>query len=408
MDFPSPIRIVRLRWAILGLCLFGGGALHLGSVELPWLGLMLITCTLAAANLLWKLAPQTARWAALDIQLGIDFLCLTALLYLTGGPANPLVSLYLLLIALAAQALPARCTWLLAGASMLAYALLFRWHHPIAVAGEHADMLISLHLAGMWLTFCVCSIVLAGPLARLSRTVREREHELSRIRETQLRDEKLVALGMIAAGAAHELGTPLNTLTLLADDLAERYMDDPELDEDIRLMRSQLGACRRALGRLKQQGGELASPPEPIAQQLDRLMANWRNLRPQVGLHYQPALATAPTLWLDPSFGPALLNLLNNAADASPDGEVTVHADWRAPLLIIRIRQAGTLTSRPAFDHPAMPVNSSKQHGMGLGVFLAHATLDKLGGTLQMDNDAESVCTTLSLPLPANKTTSRQ
>ncbi len=400
MDFPSSIRIVRLRWAILGLCLLAGGALYLGAVELPWPALALVACSLASANLVWSLASGSARWAALDVQLGVDFLCLTALLYLTGGPANPLVSMYLLLIALAAQAMPAIRTWLLAAASMLAYALLFRWHQPIMVAGEHSDMLISLHLAGMWLTFCVCGIVLAGPLARLSRTVREREQELGRIRETQLRDEKLVALGMIAAGAAHELGTPLNTLTLLADDLAERYAGDPELDDDIRLMRNQLGACRRALGRLKQQGGELASPAEPVSQQLGHLVANWRNLRPQIELDYQPALASAPTQWFDPSFGPALLNLLNNAADASPDGRITVQADWRAPMLVIRIRHTGSLPPQLELGHPAMPVTSSKQHGMGLGIFLAHATLDKLGGTLQMESDARGVCTTLALPLP--------
>ena len=228
-DLPRPQRFTWLALSLAGLASAG--------IALPYPPLLLATAAAVVANLLWQSAPAH-RLARLDMQLAWDALFLTELFFFTGGSANPLVSLYLLLIALSALTQSPRTTRALALACVLAYGALFVWHRPLPPVPGGTDMLIALHLAGMWLTFAASAWVIGGPLARLALTLRRREQEIARLRENQLRDEQLVALGMLAASAAHELGTPLNTLTLLCDDW-QAAPPAAGMEDDLVLMRDQ-------------------------------------------------------------------------------------------------------------------------------------------------------------------------
>ena len=397
-DADLPLKLVKLRWLWLaGLALSLAGLASAG-IALPYPPLMLATAAAVVANLLWQSAPAH-RLARLDMQLAWDALFLTELFFFTGGSANPLVSLYLLLIALSALTQPPRTTRALALACVLAYGVLFVWHRPLPPVPGGTDMLIALHLAGMWLTFAASAWVIGGPLARLALTLRRREQEIARLRENQLRDEQLVALGMLAASAAHELGTPLNTLTLLCDDW-QAAPPAAGMEDDLVLMRDQLAACRLALARLRSRGHDnTPASAAPLAGQLSALLADWLNLRPGVLLETEFDLPGAPLPPFDPGFGPALVNLLNNAADAAGNQPLRLSARIADRQLVLNLSHPGELGVSLA-QRPLNPQPSSKPNGLGLGTFLAHATLEKLGGRLEVRPQAGQVLTRLSLPLP--------
>ena len=396
-DADLPLKLVKLRWLWLaGLALSLAGLASAG-IALPYPPLLLATAAAVVANLLWQSAPAH-RLARLDMQLAWDALFLTELFFFTGGSANPLVSLYLLLIALSALTQSPRTTRALALACVLAYGALFVWHRPLPPVPGGTDMLIALHLAGMWLTFAASAWVIGGPLARLALTLRRREQEIARLRENQLRDEQLVALGMLAASAAHELGTPLNTLTLLCDDW-QAAPPAAGMEDDLVLMRDQLAACRLALARLRSRGhDEAPACAVPLAGQLSALLADWLNLRPGVLLETDFDLPGAPLPPFDPGFGPALVNLLNNAADAGPD-KLDIRLDWDHQWLRLSIRDHGAGVPLAIAEQLGRPFFTTKGKGFGLGLFLSQASVTRAGGTVKLYNhEAGGTLTELKLP----------
>jgi two-component system sensor histidine kinase RegB len=139
------------------------------------------------------------------------------LLYLSGGAANPLISLLLVPVTVAALSLSGTLTAAVAALSIALYTFLVWFYLPLSVAD--AERATRLHLAGMWLTFVVSVAMIAWFIARMTASVRERDRHLAAAREKALRDERVVALGALAAGAAHELGTPLATIAVVIGDL---------------------------------------------------------------------------------------------------------------------------------------------------------------------------------------------
>jgi two-component system sensor histidine kinase RegB len=254
-DLPDAVRLIaRLRWlmlaaglALLLLCAASG-------LSLPWLLLLQALATLAGVNFILGRHLQRDDVPLLMLRLGLlaDVLALTECLAFSGGAANPLASLYLPAVLFAALLSPGLFAWGLSLLSMLAYAVLFAWHLPWPLQGNDAAYAFSLHLLGMWLTFALSAVLITSFVSWLARQLAAREAALAAARETQLRDEQLLAVGMQAAGAAHSLSTPINTLSLLVDDMLQQHAADANLQEDLRLMRAQLGSCAQALTRLKQ------------------------------------------------------------------------------------------------------------------------------------------------------------
>ncbi|HJV06215.1 MAG TPA: HAMP domain-containing sensor histidine kinase [Chromobacteriaceae bacterium] len=386
------------------MLLAGGGALlacWAWGVALPWglLGQALLTLLLAHGGLsLWLRRGGPVR---LILQLGLllDVLTLTELLAFSGGAANPLASLYLPPVLLAALLSPGWFAWALAVLTLVLYGLLFAWHLPWPVAGHDAAYAFNLHLIGMWLTFALSALLIAGFVSWLARQLAEREAALAAARETQLREEQLLAVGMQAAGAAHSLSTPINTLTLLVDELASEHASVPGLGDDLALMRGQLSCCREALARLKH-GSEPQQAAAPLFAMLAERLSGWRSLRPDVRLHWQPPQGDDPPVRLEAAFWPALFNLINNAADAG-GGEVEVSGRLvEGELQLDIINREGCLTPQQLERAGLRPLASDKPAGMGLGVMLSHATLARLGGSLSLDNRPQGgVHARVSLPL---------
>lgn len=394
-------RLLQLRWAMLLAALLLIVLGQLAGLVLPLPLLAQAWLTLALVNLL---TPWLARhgWRPRDliaIALLADIAVLTEMLALTGGAANPLASLYLPPVLFAALLLPPARAWGLAIASLMAYGLLFVWHLPWPLAGDDAAYAFQLHLVGMWLTFAVSVMLLTGFVSYLAWQLAQREAALAAAREAQLRDEQLVALGVQAAGAAHTLSTPLNTLTLLCEDMQASYATPPELVQDLQLMHGQLAVCRDALARLKA-GAESRPAPQPLCEVLDERLQGWHSSRPDVKLLRHGLRQGGPAVAFDPRFWPAFFNLLNNAAEAG-GGEVELTVASSDGWLMLQIRnRRGSLSPEQLARAGLAPLDSSKPAGLGLGVMLSHVTLSHLGGELNLDNDPQGgVCATLRLPL---------
>lgn len=336
-------------------------------------------------------------------ELIADVACLTALLYLSGGSTNPFVSLYLLPLTIAAAALPARYAWSMAGLTVVCYTLLLFFFQPLGQDHSMHSSAFNLHILGMWVTFLVSAVLIASFVTTMSASIRARDRELAAARERALRDEQVLALGTFAAGAAHELGTPLATIAVLSREMENDHRAVPGLAPDLQLLRAQVDNCKRIITGLTTAAGQARA--EHVSRQdvrtfLDAVIGKWTLLRPQVKLavSWQGTGAT-PEIISGETISQTLINILNNAADASPQ-EIEIGASWNADALTIEVRDRGPgITEEIAAQAGRRPI-STKSEGRGIGLFLANATVDRLGGSVALFNrDGGGGCTRVAIPL---------
>ena len=400
-----------------------------------------VTVTLALFNLYTQWRLQQERPAGDDellAQLLVDVAALGLLLYFAGGSANPFVSLFLVPITIAATALPARHAWFMAGATTLAYTFLMFWNLPLpppqgemaeldtllarasGVAPEHAGHAsgFALHVLGMWLNFVVSAVVVALFLTRMAAALKVREKELATAREAALRNEQILALGTLAAGAAHKLGTPLATMAVVLRETELTHGGNPELREDLALLRTQVDECKKILSQTLASAGQArddTSAQLPLDAYLERLLEEWQLIRPRVTIQaVLDGTRPAPSVATDRTLEQALLNLLDNAADASPEG-LEFLAQWDQSRLTINILDRGPGIDRDVAARIGEAFFSTKQSsaesprgtngtsgGLGIGFFLSNATLERFGGRVELTpREAGGTCTRVTLPLSA-------
>lgn len=387
-------------------------------MDLPWLPMLAaIAAQMLFALLAW-LRLRSARPvsnAELFVQLCLDVLALTALLYFSGGSTNPFVSLFLLPLVIAAATLPRGYTWGMAALATACYTALMKYYVPLprlmpggmahAREMEHEmnmdamspDNVFNLHVIGMWLGFVLSAVIIAWFVVRMAQAVRARDAALARAREETLRNERIVALGTLAAGAAHELGTPLSTMAVVIGELRH----DPGLPRDwqdsLALLDGQVRNCRRILDKMLD---DTQAAKQPLADFVSETLDEWRLLRPSTECRYQAGdLHGAELAAFDSALRPALLNLLNNAADASPDRiEVTAQCDARE--LVLTINDHGPGLTPEAAERAGSAFFTTKQQGRGLGLFLANATLERMGGKVRLFNrEGGGATTEVTLPV---------
>lgn len=339
-------------------------------------------------------------------QLALDVLMLTALLYFTGGATNPLTLLYLLPLVMAAALLTSRYTWFMVLLTVAGYTLVLYFYVPLPALEHHAPGHFGMHIAGMWWGFVLSAALIAAFAARMGETLRERDRNLARAREQALRDEQLVALGSLAAGTAHELGTPLGTIALLAGELEREYAHlGPDFTARCRLLRDQVGRCKQSLAMLSASAGQMqaeAGRSLPLDRFLSRLVEQWRSMR--LGIQAScdlSGVSPAPVILADQSLSQALISILNNAADASPQ-RVEITARWTRARLELDVCDQGAGLSPAARAQAGKSVFSTKAagQGLGLGLYLAHAVIGRLGGQVELfDREGGGACTRVTLPL---------
>jgi two-component system sensor histidine kinase RegB len=378
------------------------------ATKLPFVPLASISFGLVALNgltLAWMQSGAEVRDRVLFVQLLADIVALTGMLYFTGGWANPFVSLFLLPLVICATILPARYVWLLAGCAFTGYSLLIFFYvplpHPHMTGGAFTH-----HVLGMWVSFVLSAVTVAYFVVHMADSLRTRDQLLVEARERALRDQQVLTLGTLAAGAAHELGTPLSTIAVLAHEL-ETARDVPARHRpDLVLLRGQVQQCKRiisdlaaAAGHQRAEGGRRM----PLDEFLLAVLRDWQALRPG---------AQVTARWIGPRPGPLILadqtvqqtlvSLLNNAADSCPLG-IELEGRWDAAMLSVEIHDQGhglpadvkALAGRERFS-------TRPGQGLGMGLLIARSAVERLGGTVVLhDRPHGGASTRVDLPLGA-------
>jgi two-component system, sensor histidine kinase RegB len=393
-------------------------------MPLPWLPLAATVGAEVVFALLAWLRLASARPvsnAELFAQLCLDVLALAALLYFAGGSTNPFISLFLLPLVIAAATLPRGYTWGMAALATACYTLLMRYYvplpHPMADGMAHAremehgmggastDSIFNLHVFGMWLGFVLSAVIIAGFVVRMAQAVRARDAALARAREETLRNERVIALGTLAASAAHELGTPLSTMAVVIGELGHDKDLPGEWQDSLALLDGQVRNCRRILDKMLD---DTQAAKQPLEEFISGTLDEWRLLRPSTACDYRSGdLRGAELASFDSALRPALLNLLNNAADASPE-RIEVTARIEAPAgragreLVLTINDHGPGLTPEAAERAGSAFFTTKRQGRGLGLFLANATLERMGSKVRLFNrEGGGATTEVTLPIRA-------
>lgn len=415
-------RLVLLRTiAVAAQCATLALVYRILEIELEWLPMLATIAGLAMLNLLTWSRLRSDRPVSnreLFIQLCADVLALSVLLYYGGGSTNPFISLFLLPLVIAAAALPRSYTWAMAGITTGCYTLLMKFYVPLPMGDEsmemdhegmqHAmqpDSAFNMHVLGMWLGFVISAVVIAYFVVKMAQAVRSRDETLARVREETLRNERIVALGTQAAGAAHELGTPLSTLSVIIGELKRDNAVLPEWRDNLTILDEQVQACKRILGKLLSNAqNTVTSAMQPLEQFLIDTLDEWQILRPTVPCRYHASGSQpAPQLHIDPALRAALLNLLNNAADASPTG-IDIETSWDDQNFTLKIHDHGQGLTPEAAARAGSAFFTTKEGGHGVGLLLANATVERMGGKVRLFNREGGGATT-EVILPLHPTT---
>jgi len=336
------------------------------------------------------------------IHLLADILFFSVLLYFSGGASNPFISYYLIPISIAAITVSRQYSILIAVTALGAYSLLLKFYMPIAAiapSDHHANSNGSLHILGMWANFAVSTGIIIYFISRMATALKIQQQALALQREEQLRNEQLLAIGTLAAGTSHELGTPLNTMKLLVD---EMIADAPN-NQDLILLNQQIAQCKSTLKQLlttAEQSQSKQSEPQVVKSYFAGLLERWQLMRPHLTANIRFIDSPERSAVFEPTIAQSILNLLNNAADASPNVDVCL--SWDATTASIEIRDYGAGLDMGEIDRLGQAFVTDKADGLGLGLFLSQATVSRFGGSVSLQNAPNSEPGTLThirLPL---------
>jgi len=363
---------------------------------LPIISISVILSSLLLINLItgwWLYSKKQVTDNILILQLIIDVAAFTSVLYFTGGASNPFGWFYLVPIFIAATLLPGKAIWLITGLSMIGYTLLMFFYKPITDSSPH-DMHMQHntgfheHIIGMWLGYMVTALLVAYVVARMANSLRERDHDLAQARENALRDERLVALGTLAAGTAHELGTPLSTIAIIVKEM-QAIKEFEQSSDYLKIIREQVDRCKSALTTLSQSAGEeliTGGKMLTVQQYFSELIEQWQHQRPTTKLELASDLNNIKAQILaEQTMTQALISILNNAADASPE-KIILKAEQNEDQITITVMDNGSGLDSMIQKHAGKQTYSSKEQGLGLGLFLAYASIERLGGSIYLSN----------------------
>jgi len=385
--------LVKLRWgAITGQLVVIAVVQQALGIRLPLGPLAVIIGIEAASNLAcaaWLTRQPDVRELHVGTVVAVDVVLFTALLYFTGGPTNAFSFLYLVHIALAALVLRPRWMWALVALTLLCSGALFLDHVPLEIHAHHGHA--EMHYQGMWVALGVAASFIVYFLYRATRELAERELELERVREQTARHERLASLATLAAGAAHELATPLSTIAVASKEL-ERMLAQSNEDAvlaDVRLIRKQVARCREILGQLATDAGQASADTVTAFEAQDLVERALAGL-PQ---RAQVRVRVAESAHVEPIVGPAralveaMRNLVKNALEASGDtGAVDLVVDRSPAGWSISVSDSGAGMSADVSARAVEPFFTTKAagSGMGLGLFLCKSVADQLGGSLDL------------------------
>lgn len=339
-------------------------------------------------------------------QLIADMTLYGALLFQMGGATNPFIFLLLVPLIIASTTMSRAYVWLISVTVVVIYSSLLVYYEPLVqLSNSHQHRIMELfdiHIIGMWINFMLTVLVVTYFIVRMRQSMQLQQQRLELEREKRIQDQQLLSLATMAAGTAHELGTPLSTMQVLLKELEHEYQQNPELLEDLNLLRQQTEICSDRLKQMAQsvQQEQATSQSIPASQLLEEVLEQFKVQRPDVTFSSNIlAPGDAPVLNCTTSLRQSLLNLLNNAADAEPKG-IEVELEWDQSNVYLRIHDHGAGISLEQSDNLGKPFVTTKGKGLGIGLFLTTTTLARYDGDVRLYNHpAGGTLTEVTLPL---------
>ncbi len=364
----------------------------------PLLALLLVNAIWSAASYVLFQRQEKVSENGFFIQLVFDVLMLTALLYFTGGATNPFAWLLLVPHTIASTILSKRYAWLMAVIASLAYTVIVYFYvplmhmdHPMEMGmGGHFEE----HIIGMWLGFVLSAFLMAYFVAGMADALRKRNQVLNELKEKMYRDERLVALGTLATGAAHELGTPLGTMDIIAHELELQFKtaEQKPIKDKLVLIQKQIKRCKESLANITEtatherlDAGQIIDVDDYIKE----LVMQWQVSHASEGFQQQwNGKGVVPKIVSDVSLSHAIINILDNAAQASNE-QIMLMVNWDNQYLHMIVRDDGPGMSGELLEKLGVSVQLSTQAGLGLGAYIAKASIERLGGDIEWKNNKE-------------------
>lgn len=404
--------LVRLRWgSVAGQVAIIFGARQLAHLDLPMGTLLGLAALMALSNLalaLWlrrARRPISAAWTGSI--LAFDMLQLTLLLYASGGAANPFSVFYLVQITAAAATLGSRWTWFLTALGVSGYAALFALPAQLPSGDmDHGAHQFGRHLRAMWVALTLAAALTAFFVTRLTTGLARRDREIAAMREDAAGRERLSALTTLAAGAAHELATPLTTVAVVAGELERAAAAGAlggRIQDDIRLVRAEVARCREILDEMMAGSGDAAGemPTTFRGGELVREITGRLEARQAARIRCSVEGDDAPLFLPRRALGRVISSLLQNALDAAPNElPIDLHVSVGQRLHVV-VRDEGGGMPEDVLSRATEPFFTTKPqgHGLGLGLFLARSFAEQLGGHLAIES-TPGHGTTARLDLP--------
>jgi len=425
--------LMTLRWAaVIGqLVTVGVVALGLG-IELRLRPLLVIIGLTVATNAglhiwmahglrrtLFRLGHGRGDLLLASIMM-LDIVSLTMLLYFSGGPKNPFAIFFLVNLALAAVVLPPRWAWVVTAMTAVCFCVLLLDHTTLSVFDSPGGMRSAragmLQQAGFVTAFVTCASVIVYFITRVTSELDQLESELRRAEQQRATGEKLEALATLAAGAAHELASPLSTIAVVAKELEHEVRSVEargSIVEDVRLVRAEVDRCRAILVQMSADAGQSVGERwrHLTAEQLIENVLAAMKPCDRVEVHYETDAARQRLDVPVESLAQAFRGIVQNALDASPpEARVNVTLRCSATRLWITVRDQGPGMDQDVLRRAGEPFFTTKPpgQGMGLGLFLARRVVERLGGRIEVESPpGRGVTVVVELPLPEEPASSR-
>jgi two-component system, sensor histidine kinase RegB len=404
-------QLIQLRWiAVVGQLLTIETTHYILGMPLPMREMLTIVGCMAIFNIVSLVRWRTRRSVhdvEIFIGLLIDVAALTAQLYLSGGISNPFVFLYVLQIAVGAMLLRGSYIWFIVVLTSACVVLLAQHSQPLPMAPNMHEGWTSPYVLGLLVCFVLNAILVVIFITRISHNLRQRDARLAAVRQRAVEEEHIVRMGLLASGAAHELGTPLATMAVILGDWRRipALATDRMLQEEIAEMEAQVQRCKTIVSGILLSAGETRgedSSQTTVCQFLDTLVLDWRGTRSVDQFVFDNRVTDDHPMVADATLEQMVFNVLDNARDASPQW-VGLQATSDAEVLRIVVSDQGPGFSPAVLKQIGTPYKSTKgRPGGGLGLFLSMNVARTLGGTVAARNLAEGGAeVTITLPLAA-------
>jgi two-component system, sensor histidine kinase RegB len=390
--------LVRLRWlAVLGQAVAVAAAHFAFRLPFPWSLLCALVLVAACSNLLLALLarrlPSDASAARImGSVMTFDTLLLTGLLAASGGAMNPFTVFYLVNITLSAVVLSARWTLLVAALSFAGFGALFLLPKDGHVL-HHAAAGLGPHLQGMWVAFVLAAGLTTYFVRQITQAIGRQREQIASLREAGAQNARLAAITTLAAGAAHELGSPLGTIAIAAHDARlelSALAGGESVAEDLQLILLEVERCQEILGLMSARAAESADDTRPLSVG-DLVQSVRAHLGEERGARVEFRLdAAQPELRLPHGqTTQSLVALVQNGLDASPlAAPIVVEVCQLGSEAHISVEDRGTGIPEPVLARVGEPFFTTKQpgRGLGLGVFLVRAFVESRGGALCIES----------------------